>query len=168
VETAEIFSDLQRALQGDLEGALVAAGRLVSFLTEKAAAETSSDGSLASWQKRKIRDYIADRLHLQIHVEDLASHVALSSSHFCRLFKQSYGETVHAHIMRLRLELAQHLMLTTNNPLSHVALDCGLSDQAHLTKLFRRCLGATPSAWRRLNLREAPANERACAKSSAT
>jgi AraC-like DNA-binding protein len=74
--------------------------------------------------------------------------------HFCRAFKESFTETPHSHIMRLRLEMAQRLMLTTDDPLSHIALDCGLSDQAHLSKLFRRRLGETPSSWRRLNFGE--------------
>jgi AraC-like DNA-binding protein len=34
-------------------------------------------------------------------------------------------------------------------PLSRVAVACGLCDQAHLCKVFRRLIGMSPSAWRR-------------------
>src|SRR5690606_2306493 len=78
----------------------------------------------------------------------------------CRAFKESFGTTAHMHIIRLRLELAQRLMLTTDEPLSQIALACGLADQAHLSKLFRREMGETPSAWRRRNLTGAQADAR--------
>jgi len=51
-------------------------------------------------------------------------------------------------------------MLTTEDPLSQIALACGLADQAHLSKLFRRAVGETPSAWRRRNLTDAQAETR--------
>jgi AraC-like DNA-binding protein len=79
----------------------------------------------------------------------------LSSSHFSRAFKESYSETPHAHIVRRRIERAAKLMLTTDEPLSRIALACGLCDQAHLTKLFRRGTGQPPAAWRRLNMARA-------------
>jgi AraC-like DNA-binding protein len=41
------------------------------------------------------------------------------------------------------------LMLTTDAPLGQIALDCGLADQAHLSRLFKQMVGDTPAAWRR-------------------
>jgi len=45
--------------------------------------------------------------------------------------------------------VAQGLMLRTNAPLSEIALRCGMSDQAHFTRTFRRVVGETPCLWRR-------------------
>jgi AraC family transcriptional regulator len=64
------------------------------------------------------------------------------------------------HIIRLRLELAQRMMLSTEEPLSQIALACGLADQSHLSKLFRNELGETPGAWRRRNLTDAQGEAR--------
>jgi AraC-like DNA-binding protein len=64
------------------------------------------------------------------------------------------------HIVRLRLERAKQLMLTTRDPLSDIALRCGLADQAHLSKLFRRWTGETPNAWRRRNFTDTRADLR--------
>jgi AraC-like DNA-binding protein len=47
------------------------------------------------------------------------------------------------------VEHAQRLMLATDAPLSQIALDCGLADQAHFSRLFRRFVGESPRSWRR-------------------
>jgi AraC-like DNA-binding protein len=54
------------------------------------------------------------------------------------------GETPHGYIMRQRIRRAQILMLESRDLLSQIACACGLTDQAHLTRLFRRALGTTP------------------------
>jgi AraC-like DNA-binding protein len=67
---------------------------------------------------------------------------------------ESIGLTlVHGYVMRKRVEMAQELMLSTSEPLSSIALICGLSDQSHLTRWFRRVLGQTPAFWRRMRRR---------------
>jgi transcriptional regulator GlxA family with amidase domain len=62
--------------------------------------------------------------------------------------------------MRLRLELAQRLMLTTEDSLSQIALACGMADQSHLSRLFRRGVGETPVGWLRRSLPDAEAEAR--------
>jgi hypothetical protein len=73
----------------------------------------------------------------------------LSSGQFCRAFKCTFGMPAHVYLMHRRIEVAQGLMLRTNAPLSEIALRCGMSDQAHFTRTFRRVVGETPCLWRR-------------------
>jgi AraC-like DNA-binding protein len=40
--------------------------------------------------------------------------------------------------------------LTSDSPIADIALDCGLADQSHLTRLFSRSEGLPPGAWRRM------------------
>jgi AraC family transcriptional regulator len=120
-------------------------------------APAAARGGLAPWQARKVDRYLKTNLHHRMRVEDLARQVSLSASHFAGAFKASFGTTPHLHIIRMRVQLAQILMLTTPDPLSQVALACGLADQTHLSKLFRREVGETTGAWRRRNQSDAPA-----------
>lgn len=153
-----ILNDVRAALERDLDSARAQALRLVNFLTApKPMDDGIARGGLAPWQKRKIDRYLREHLEYPVLVETLAEQIPLSVSHFCRAFKITFGETPHAHIIRLRLELAQKLMLSTRMPLCEIALACGLADQAHLSKIFRRWLNKSPSVWRRRNLTDAQA-----------
>jgi AraC family transcriptional regulator len=104
---------------------------------------------LVAWQRRRICAHIDANLSTGIRMKDLATLLCLSYSHFCRSFRISFGVPPHLYVMRRRIELAQTLMLTTPANLSEIALACGMSDQSHLTRVFRRIVGDTPHAWRR-------------------
>jgi AraC family transcriptional regulator len=96
--------------------------------------------------------HIEASLDSSIKNEELAALVHLNPSHFGRAFRNSFGEPPHEYVIRRRVERAQGLMLSTGASLSEIALDCGLADQSHLTRLFRRIVGESPRAWRRARL----------------
>ena len=106
-------------------------------------------GGLLAWQLSRILDYIEMHLADKITVTDLADLINMSMGQLFRAFKTSVGVTPCDYIARRRVELACTMMRTTGEPLSQVAVACGLCDQPHLCKLFRRIVGMSPSAWRR-------------------
>jgi AraC-like DNA-binding protein len=106
-------------------------------------------GGLAPFQARRLVEYIDAHLAERITLYQLARMAGLSTGHFSRAFKQTFGVPTHAYLIRRRVERAQSLMLSTQLPLSEVALACGMSDQSHFTRMFRRIVGETPNAWRR-------------------
>jgi AraC-like DNA-binding protein len=110
---------------------------------------SSFPGGLAPWQIRRVTTHIESHLDETIRNVELATLVGLSSFYFCRAFRASFADSPHSYIMRRRMERAQGLMLTTNIPLAQIALSCGIADQAHFNKLFRRFAGETPGTWRR-------------------
>ena len=149
---SRILDEVRGALPHDLAAASISAARLVSLLRDSVEVPVRpviSKGGLASWQERKVREYIDGNLDSTILVEDLADLVSLSAAHFCRAFKKSFGATPHAYIVQCRVARAQELMRGTSSPLSQIALDCGFAAQTHLSKLIRRLTGRTPNAWRR-------------------
>jgi AraC family transcriptional regulator len=78
----------------------------------------------------------------------LATSFDISVGHFCRAFKCTFGMPARSWILQRRIELAEGLMLTKDASLSEIALSCGMSDQSHFTRVFRRLVGETPSSWR--------------------
>lgn len=117
-------------------------------------AEGRFRGKLPHWQAKRLITYIEENLDRPIRSSDLIGLTGISAGHFFRTFKATFGQAPFAYITRRRVEHAQQMMLTTSNPLSHIALDCGLCDQSHLTRLFRQFVGMTPNQWRREYVRE--------------
>jgi AraC family transcriptional regulator len=108
-------------------------------------------GRLATWQTKRIIAYINDNLSTDIQARDLAKFANLSVSHFFRAFKVSVGLPPREYITRRRVDLAREMMSSTDEPLSQVALACGLNDQSSFCRVFRRIAGQSPSEWRRAN-----------------
>jgi AraC family transcriptional regulator len=119
----------------------------------RAESTTRSDrGGLLAWQLKRVVDYIEAHLADRIAAVDLAALVNVSTGQLFRAFKVSVGVTPFRYIGRRRLELACTLIRTTREPLSQIALACGVCDQAYLCKMFRRMIGMSPSDWRREQL----------------
>jgi AraC family transcriptional regulator len=106
-------------------------------------------GGLASWQAKRLRSHIEEKLDSTIRAGELAGLVRLSKSHFFRAFRETFGESPLSYVMKRRMLRAQELMSRSRIPLSHVALECGMCDQAHFSRTFRRIVGTNPMSWRR-------------------
>ena len=68
-------------------------------------------GGLAPWQAKRIASYIEANLASSIRIEELAKIVQLSTSHFFRVFKQSFGIPALTYIAHQRVRKAQQLMM---------------------------------------------------------
>jgi len=121
-------------------------------LLDKAEPSASSPlvrSGLTLRQKQRLQVYIEQHLNRAIVLPELAQLLNLSYSHFCRAFRQSFGQPPAAYVRGRRVERAKELMLGSGLPLRQIALECGLCDQAALSKLFRQVSGESPAAWRR-------------------
>jgi AraC-like DNA-binding protein len=106
-------------------------------------------GALLIWQIRRVNEYILAHLDARIRTRDLAAVAKLSVGHFTRTFHNTFGITPMQYLIRQRVRRAQDLLSSTSESLSDIAIECGLCDQSHLTRVFRRSVGVTPGLWRR-------------------
>jgi AraC family transcriptional regulator len=138
--------------------ALLTYARVVSQSHHGVSADFGSSAGdccgLAPWQVRRLRTHIETNLDRPLPCEVLARSVGLSVSYFARAFKRSFGCSPHRFLMRSRVERAQYLMLRSGATLAQISLECGLSDQAHLSRVFRQFTGETPAKWRRFRVGE--------------
>lgn len=109
----------------------------------------SSRGGLAFWRVKRVKTYVEDNVGSTIRVARLAELLGLSTSHFHHAFRKTFGMSPISYVMRQRMRRAQQLMLKPNSSLSEIALECGMCDQAHFSRAFRRIVKTSPSAWRR-------------------
>jgi len=139
-------------LPGQEPKQLTSAGEAVrtssEAVTEARCPRTGRRG-LGDWQANRVTAYIDLHIAETIRIEELAAQVKLSAGHFARAFAIRFSLSPYAFIMKRRVEHAQHLMTVSDAHLSAIASDCGLADQAHLTRLFKRFEGKTPTQWRR-------------------
>jgi AraC-like DNA-binding protein len=107
-------------------------------------------GGLAAHQLRKILLYIEENLEKSLTIEDLATLIALSPTHFARAFRESTGQPPHRYITALRLDRSRDALQHPGVTLAEVATRYGFSDHSHFTRLFKDRFGITPSSYRRL------------------
>lgn len=150
----ELSAALNETLRDERTSAAACLQRAQAMLhnVEGTTLQPSENGvrrGLAPWQVRRVLAHIEANLNTSIRNKDLAAIARLSEYHFNVAFRGSVGDSPHEYIIRRRMERAQGLMLSTEKSLSEIALECGLADQAHFCRLFRRIVGDTPAAWRR-------------------
>jgi transcriptional regulator GlxA family with amidase domain len=147
---AGLLADASEALAVDHATARSLVVRAIEML-DSLPADRRSNG-LAPWQVHKLERYVDANIANAITLESMAACVRLSASHFGRVFKASLGETPRAYVLRKRVERARQLMTESASSLAEIAIDCGLYDQSHLNRIFRRYSGTSPHAWRRSKL----------------
>jgi AraC family transcriptional regulator len=112
--------------------------------------EDSQDRSaLTPGQRKRLADYVDAHLHEPLGLEQLAGSVGLGLWSFTRRFRESFGCTAHQYLMERRTERARQLLLRSAMPVKEIASACGFSDQAHMTRVFKDRLSATPASLRR-------------------
>jgi len=154
VVLGRLLAEAFEALDHDRDGARRSLSRAVALLDVRQSPaeprrEAGDPTPLAPWQAKKALAHIDDHLASTIRIGDLAGLARLSKSYFSRAFKTTFGRSPQRFIVDRRVERAQQVMLTSDEPLCGVALTCGFSDQAHFSRVFRRTVGASPNQWRR-------------------
>jgi AraC-like DNA-binding protein len=84
----------------------------------------------------------------RVGVIELARRVALSPHHLSRVFKAETGETISRYRNRLRVRFALERLAGGEPCLARLAADLGFTDQAHLSRVVRAEVGASPSLLR--------------------
>ena len=150
---AEIFTALNETLRNERDKAsecLQRAEALLEIVAQpRVPASDITPQGLAPWQIRRVLTHVDSNLDTTIRNKDLAAIARLSESQFNLAFRKSVGQSPHEYIIRRRIERAQGLMLSTDKSLSEIAIECGLADQPHFTRLFGRVVGQSPAVWRR-------------------
>lgn len=83
-----------------------------------------------------------------ITVTDLADSIGRSRSHVLKLFRKHMGISPKHYINKRQLKQACELLLSTTIPIGEVGQAVGVPDPFHFSKLFRKNLKVTPTAYR--------------------
>jgi LacI family transcriptional regulator len=95
----------------------------------------------------RARAFIVQFVGHGIKSDQVAHHINVSRSTIERLFQQECGCSVHDEILRVRLDLAQHLLKSGKLSASEVAIRCGFRTLQYMHVVFKREVGCTPSEY---------------------
>lgn len=139
-ERASAFHRLHDAIDARVERLpleVAVTEAISSFLTMK---------NIASHRTRPVKramDYLRQRIHDSVTLDELALHAGLDKFHLCRAFRAQIGMPPHTYLTHLRVARARKL-LDSGIRASDVASLVGFYDQSQLNRHFRRIVGTTP------------------------
>jgi AraC-like DNA-binding protein len=98
---------------------------------------------------RRARDRM-DREHASpLDVAELARTALMSTAHFSRQFKETYGETPYSYLMTRRIERAKALLRLGDQTVTEVCFAVGCTSLGSFSARFTEVVGMAPTAYRR-------------------
>jgi len=110
---------------------------------------TPHRSSLVEEALAKLGQAIETSLGKPMLIGELAAGVGLSADYVARLFAQRYGMTLQHYLLLRRIELARHLLISSDLLVSEIGRQVGMPDPQYFNKQFRRVAGLSPLAYRR-------------------
>jgi len=95
-------------------------------------------------------DHVDGHMDEPLSPELLAQLADLSVYQLDKRLGEIFGVTTAQYIIRTRIEAARYKLTRTSEPISFIAHDCGYSDQSTFTRQFKRSVGITPNAYRKM------------------
>lgn len=92
--------------------------------------------------------YLRDNMDRPLQVRDVAAQVHLSERHAARIFRAATGESLVAHLRRLRMQAAADHLLVGSATVTGIAAEAGFYDRRHFSRTFRESFGVTPTEYR--------------------
>ncbi len=95
----------------------------------------------------KAKDYIKQNYNRDISLEEVSRHVDISLYYFSKLFKDVVGENFIDYLTNIRIEKAKQLLITGMN-IKQISLEVGYKDSNYFSRIFKKCVGVTPTEFR--------------------
>jgi AraC-like DNA-binding protein len=97
---------------------------------------------------RRARDLIDREYARPLDVAALARAALMSTAHFSRQFRATYGETPYAYLMTRRIERAKALLRRGEVSVTEVCIAVGCTSLGSFSARFTQLVGETPTAYR--------------------
>jgi AraC family transcriptional regulator len=98
----------------------------------------------------RARELMHDRFNQSLSLSEVAAAAEVHPVHLSTMFHRVYGVTFGAYLRQLRVGEARRALMATDKAIAEIALDCGFSDQSHLSRAFRQATGMSPARYRRI------------------
>lgn len=129
--------------------ALLAAIEVSSLSKARPRSQLPRSVGLSTRTQRLVQDFVAENLHHNITLSELAGLSQLSRFHFARSFKMTIGLPPHQYVLRCRIERAKINLRNNKLAIREIAYICGFTSHAHFSAMFLKIVGCTPDEYRR-------------------
>lgn len=149
---AEAFEDCYRHVEGGYtDGELFALStgfaRLLGLCRSLQRSSNERRRHTEERVQRTLR-FMRENLHRSVTLDELARGAALSVPHFSAMFRQQMRcSPVEFHI-RLKMQRACEMLLSTSLAASQIAAQVGYEDPLYFSRVFRQKIGVSPRAYR--------------------
>jgi AraC family transcriptional regulator of arabinose operon len=92
--------------------------------------------------------YMAENIHNDLTLSQMAAHCQLSVSHFSKLFKTKINRSPVDYYIELKIQKACQLLDHTHLKMADVANQIGIADPFYFSRLFSKVMGMSPSSYR--------------------
>ena len=151
-ELTWLAAQLFREYRDGLPGPPVAVEALVCEMLALAGGATRfRDRQRPAWLSRAV-ELLESEFRRSLRIGEVAARVGTHPTHLSRVFRDRVGLPIGEYVHRLRVRYAGEELCRPGARLADVAVSAGFADQSHLTRVFKRVTGVTPSAFRVLHL----------------
>ncbi|RDY26376.1 AraC family transcriptional regulator [Romboutsia weinsteinii] len=98
-------------------------------------------------QFKKVLSLIETEYSNPISLEDLSKAAGMTPKYFCRFFFEMSNKTPIEYLNFYRIESACDQLITTDLPVTEIALNCGFNDLSYFIKTFKKHKGITPKQY---------------------
>ncbi len=114
----------------------------------------TNDFSQSRETYQRCKKYIDDNFTKTFSSSEVADACAVNIRYMARLFRQ-YGKIKpHEYLMRLKLNKASTILLTSKLSVNEVGYALGFNDPYHFSRVFKKFHGLPPSTYRNLYIRK--------------
>lgn len=98
---------------------------------------------------RPMLDFIHEKYHEKIMLEDIAATGNVSSRECTRCFQKYTRLSPVNYLNYYRVRMAAHELLTTDESIQDISENCGFNSPSYFSKVFESILGRTPGEFRK-------------------
>lgn len=104
-----------------------------------------SDNSMA----KRVDEYIQKNIQKELNVDKICADLGISRVKLYSISERTYGMGIAEYIRKIRVDVAQKMLIKTDEKVGVIAEKSGFFDYNYFTKVFKKYAGLTPRDYRK-------------------